>query len=90
MDYFVFPKLCYGTLHQINDKHLTNASFLSKATIKFFLFFLSCTKPIQPQQPYDEHVIKSADKHQQKAAYEGKKLEMDHNNIKDYLVSDEA
>ena len=87
MDYLVFPKLCYGTLHQINDKHLTNASFLSKATIKFFWFLLNCTKQ---QQSYDEHVIKSADKHQQKAAHEGKKLEMDNNNIKDYLVPDEA
>ena len=44
-------------------------------------FFLNCTKPIQQQQPYDDHVIESADKHQQKAAHEGKKLEMD--NSKD-------
>ena len=33
-------------------------------------------------------MIKSADKHQQKAAHEGKMLEMDNN--KDYLVPDEA
>ena len=44
-------------------------------------FFLNCTKPIQLQQPYDDHVIESADKHQQKAAHEGKKLEMDNSNI---------
>ena len=46
-------------------------------------FFLNCTKPIQLQQPYDDHVIESADKHQQKAAHEGKKLEMDNSNSKD-------
>ena len=46
---------------------------------------------MQLQQAYDDHVIESADKHQQKAAHEGKKLEMDNNNnIKDYLVPDEA
>ena len=38
---------------------------------------------IQLQQPYDDHVIESADKHQQKAAHEGKKLEMDNSNSKD-------
>ena len=39
-------------------------------------FFLNCTKlKQQQQQPYDGQMIESADKHQQKAAHEGKKLE---------------
>ena len=42
----------------------------------------------QQQQPYHGHVIESADKHQQNAAHEGKKLKMD--NSKNYLVPDEA
>jgi hypothetical protein len=35
-----------------------------------------------------DHVLESADKRQQNAAHEGKKLEMD--NSKDFLVPDEA
>ena len=35
-----------------------------------------CKIPKTLQQPYDDHVIESADKHQQKAAHE---LEMDNN-----------
>ena len=38
-------------------------------------FFKNCTE--LKQQPYDGLVIQSADKHQQIAAHEGKKLEMD-------------